>query len=672
MKTPTPSRCRRVKTKQHPGAHRDGEAMWRGALLLCIGLFLQCWAPHSAAAETGTADPVVINIRDLNDKSARVREGAAINLHNIGAKASGAAPKLISMLSTERNPDVRNSVVLAIGAAGGQLPETVPPLIEVLEHDRDHSVRSSAARSLGRIGLLPELSVPVLVAALRDEAEGVRAEAAKSLGAEAFATSAQAIVPALAAALTDKESSVQQSAGRSLAEMGPKAISALPVLRKLLVDPDSSKRNRAANILASIGHQASAAAPECLAALSDENIEVRVEAAIALLAFGQHLAPAMELLVNALSFDDDHSATKDLRIGVRVRAAWAIGAYAQYAPGTAAQSLAIDMGDPYGDVRRFAANAFDKVLAAFVKGHRVDAIASLKETKAILQANSDGEQKMKAIAVKNAIAALEKNGSAGVGGADDSVKNPTAPVSQHGFSGVALAMGAIAVACFSGAALLRKRASGLASRRTVRVFLSYRRQDSASFCGRVYDRLIAHFGAANVFRDIDSLAPGDSFAEKIREYISQCDAVIVLIGTQWLSIADAAGRRRLDDPGDFVRMEIVEAAVQEKLVVPALHDGAPMPGPQDLPLEIAFLAQRNAIELTDRHFASDMKQLVDALSKASSGSRDAGRKAPVLVSGKVRSWWLTSAARQLPMSLLALGLLFTLGALWIAYLHLNR
>ena len=206
----------------------------------------------------------------------------------------------------------------------------------------------------------------------------------------------------------------------------------------------------------------------------------------------------------------------------------------------------------------------------------------------------------------------------------------------------------------------------------MRVFLSYRRQDSASFCGRVYDRLIAHFGAANVFRDIDSLAPGDKFAEKIREYISQCDAVIVLIGTQWLSIADAAGRRRLDDPGDFVRMEIVEAAVQEKLVVPALHDGAPMPGPQDLPLEIAFLAQRNAIELTDRHFASDMKQLVDALSKASSESRDAGREAPVVGSGKVRSWWLTSAARQLPMSLLALGLLFTLGALWITYLHLKR
>ena len=93
MKTPTPSRCRRVKTKQHPGAHRDGEAMWRGALLLCIGLFLQCWSPHSAAAETGTADPVTTNIRDLNDKSAQVRLNAAIALHNMGVQASSAGPQ---------------------------------------------------------------------------------------------------------------------------------------------------------------------------------------------------------------------------------------------------------------------------------------------------------------------------------------------------------------------------------------------------------------------------------------------------------------------------------------------------------------------------------------------------------------------------------------------------
>ena len=671
MKTPAPRPWCRVNTKQHPEAHRD-EAMRLVALLLCVSLFLPCWAQHSVAAETGNSGLVATSIRNLSDKSASVRTNAAINLHNLGAKASSAAPKLISMLATERDPEVRKYVVDAIGAAAGQLPEAVPPLIRVLEHDRDEGVRSSAAASLGRIGLLPELSAPALVAALRDEAERVRAEAAKSLGAEAFAAAAQVIVPALVTALTDKTSSVQQSAGRSLSELGPKAIAALPALRTLLVDPDSSKRNLAANILASIGPQASAAAPECFAALSDQNIEVRVEAAIALLAFGQHVAPAMELLVNALSFDDDRSATKYLRKAVRVRAAWAIGAYAQYAPGTAAPSLAIDMRDPNEDVRRFATQAFDKILVALVKGHRVDAIASLKETRTILQASADGDQKMKAVAVGNAIAALEKEASSSAGNAGESAKTPGAPVAQHGSLGTAVAMGTIALACFFGAAVLRKRGSGLASRRTVRVFLSYRRQDSASFCGRVYDRLIAHFGAANVFRDIDSLAPGDSFAEKIREYISQCDAVIVLIGTQWLSIADAAGRRRLDDPGDFVRMEIVEAAVQEKLVVPALHDGAPMPGPQDLPLEIAFLAQRNAIELTDRHFASDMKQLVDALSKASSGSRDAGREVPVLVSGKVRSWWLTSVAGQLPASLLALGLLFTLGALWIAYLHLNR
>ena len=150
-------------------------------------------------------------------------------------------------------------------------------------------------------------------------------------------------------------------------------------------------------------------------------------------------------------------------------------------------------------------------------------------------------------------------------------------------------------------------------RRARRVLLSYRRQDSAASCGRIYDRLAAKFGAANVFRDIDSLAPGDLFVHKIREAIGQCDAVIVLIGPQWLAITDASGRRRLDDPADFVRMEIAEAQRQSKRVVPVLIEGAPMPDAKQLPTEIAALTQRNAIVLTDRHFASDMRELLDSL-----------------------------------------------------------
>ena len=668
MKMPVPRAWRTIKTKQRPEAHGNDEGPCLGALVLCFCLFLQCWAQYSAAAESGASALVATSVRDLNDKSARVRRDSAIALHNIGAEASSAVPKLISMLSAERDPDVREHVVRAIGTAGGQSPEAVPPLIQVLQHDRDDSVRGSAARSLGRMGMLADLSVPALVAALSDEAGGVRVEAAAALGAKAFAASAPAIVPALAAALTDKESDVRKSAGQALGKLGPNAIAALPVLRKLLVDSDSANRLLAAGIITQIGSQAAAAAPECLAALRDESIEVRIEAALALLSFGQHVAPAMELLVNALSFD---GRSKDLRSAVRVRSAWAIGAYPQYATGAAIQKLVIATDDPDGDVRRFAAASLDKVLPALVKGHRVDAIASLKETKTMLQGSSVADQKMRSVAVANAITELEKDRGGGVAAVGLSPNTSGISAAQHGRNGAALGVGAMALACFSAAAVLRKRGAGsLARRRVVRVFISYRRQDSASSCGRIYDHLVAHFGAANVFRDIDSLAPGDRFAEKIREYISQCDAVIVLIGSRWLSVADVAGRRRLDDPEDFVRMEIMEAAAQGKFIVPALHDGAQMPSPKDLPPEVAFLAQRNAIELTDRHFGSDMKELVDALTKASGRSGDAERQAPLFGSTKLRSWWLSSAARQLPVTLLALGLLFTVGALWITYGHL--
>ena len=386
-----------AKAKQRTEAHGKDEAGWLRALMLCICLFLQCFAQYGAAAETGNSDRVSVIIRHLDDKSARVRDDATTDVYNMGKEASGALPKLIAMLSTEPDLNVRNMVVRAIGNGAGQSPEAVPPLIQVLQHDRDDSVRSSAAESLGSIGMQLDLSVP-----------------------------------ALAAALADKEWGVRHSAGQALGKFGPNAIAALPVLRKLLVDADSANRFQAASTIAKIGSQAAAVTPECLAALSDESIRVRIEAAIALLSFGQHVAAAMDVLVNALSFDDDPSFAKDLRGDVRVRSAWAIGAYPQYASGAATQKLAILMSDPDGDVRKFAAASLDKVLPALVTGHRVDAIASLKETKTILQGSSVSEQKMKAVAVANAIAELEKGRGGGVGAAELSPKPSGISAAQQG------------------------------------------------------------------------------------------------------------------------------------------------------------------------------------------------------------------------------------------------
>ncbi|MFI5458519.1 MAG: toll/interleukin-1 receptor domain-containing protein [Isosphaerales bacterium] len=128
-----------------------------------------------------------------------------------------------------------------------------------------------------------------------------------------------------------------------------------------------------------------------------------------------------------------------------------------------------------------------------------------------------------------------------------------------------------------------------------RIFLSYRRQDSPAMAGRIYDRLRAHFGGDAVFMDIDSIPFGVDFREHIDAGVGQCDLVLAVIGTKWAGETDA--HRRLDDPGDFVRIELESALHRNLPVIPILIDRARMPGEADLPPSLAPLAYRNAIDL---------------------------------------------------------------------------
>ena len=89
-------------------------------------------------------------------------------------------------------------------------------------------------------------------------------------------------------------------------------------------------------------------------------------------------------------------------------------------------------------------------------------------------------------------------------------------------------------------------------------FISYRRDDSGGYAGRLYDRLSAHFGADYVFMDIDTIAPGTDFGTVIKDAVSQCDILLVLIGKRWLSITDATGQRRLDNPEDLETISITD------------------------------------------------------------------------------------------------------------------
>lgn len=163
-----------------------------------------------------------------------------------------------------------------------------------------------------------------------------------------------------------------------------------------------------------------------------------------------------------------------------------------------------------------------------------------------------------------------------------------------------------------------------------KIFISYRRQDTKLIVGRIFDRLKEKFGSDGVFMDIDKIPFGVDFREHLDREVGQADAVLVLIGNGWLDARDEQGRRCLDNPDDFVRIEI-ETALKRNIPVGAvLIDGAPLPKPDQLPESLQPLLSRNAAQLDvvrdfDAHMArliTDLKQHPDGWSKAATLSAE--------------------------------------------------
>ena len=156
------------------------------------------------------------------------------------------------------------------------------------------------------------------------------------------------------------------------------------------------------------------------------------------------------------------------------------------------------------------------------------------------------------------------------------------------------------------------------------VFISYRRGDAAGHAGRLSDSLAAHYGPEHVFIDLDAISPGADFVDRINTALRACDAALVLIGDEWLAAADGTGRRRLDDPADYVRQEIAQALQQDGIqVIPVLVEGTKMPDPESLPEDIRALARRNAIELSDQRWSFDVQRLADAIGRGRQRRRGA-------------------------------------------------
>jgi hypothetical protein len=144
-----------------------------------------------------------------------------------------------------------------------------------------------------------------------------------------------------------------------------------------------------------------------------------------------------------------------------------------------------------------------------------------------------------------------------------------------------------------------------------KLFISYRRADSGSVVGRIYDRLADAFGGEVVFRDIDAIPGAADFRDAIADALDACAIMLVVIGPRWLTERDASGVRRLDDPTDFVRLEVEGALARGIALLPLLVQGAAMPSATDLPPSLAPLSFRNARPVRDDpDFHGDMERVI--------------------------------------------------------------
>jgi TIR domain len=161
-----------------------------------------------------------------------------------------------------------------------------------------------------------------------------------------------------------------------------------------------------------------------------------------------------------------------------------------------------------------------------------------------------------------------------------------------------------------------------------KIFLSYRREDAAGFALALFGRLEQSFPSESLFMDVEGgIGAGQDFVGVIEEQVSACDVMLALIGPDWLTVTDEAGRPRLENPEDFVRIEVESALKFGKRVIPVLLQKTEMPRAVALPEPLKALARRNAVGLTQERFKADAQGLIKALQDALAEVEEARRLA---------------------------------------------
>jgi TIR domain/PAN domain len=175
-----------------------------------------------------------------------------------------------------------------------------------------------------------------------------------------------------------------------------------------------------------------------------------------------------------------------------------------------------------------------------------------------------------------------------------------------------------------------------------KIFINYRRDDSAGTAGRLHDRLAQTFGRNNLFMDVDHIPAGVDFVEHVHSQVAACDVFLAVIGPNWLNAKDQRGRRRFDNPDDYVTIEIAAALARNIRVIPVLVDGARTPKADKLPDSVKPLVRRNAVEVRNTQFGRDAEALANKVREALEVARPVTGRGPFLASGAA---WLMAPGR---------------------------
>ena len=187
-----------------------------------------------------------------------------------------------------------------------------------------------------------------------------------------------------------------------------------------------------------------------------------------------------------------------------------------------------------------------------------------------------------------------------------------------------------------------------------KIFVNYRRDDSAAHALNIAQYLERKFGSRNVFIDVDRMRAGQKFADILEERLSSCNVMVAVIGPNWLDVRDDNGGRRLDNPLDWVRMEIERALARDITVIPVVVAGAGLPNRSDLPVELQPLVDYQAASITTNGFRTEMAGLVHDIRSIRGGGQ-----------------WVRIAAAAI-LALVLGGGAFAYQAGWVAFPGLNN